>query len=50
MQSSQAFGQGLAESSPENMLIHNDDEEDGDPKKRKVKAKKFDGLLEWVLG
>jgi hypothetical protein len=32
------------------MLISNDDEDVyGDPLKKKVKPKKYNGLLEWVL-
>jgi hypothetical protein len=31
------------------MILDADDEDDVEPSKRKVKAKRFRGLLEWVM-
>ena len=51
MAHSKAFGTGLADAEglSDQMVLDQDDEDDVEPSKRKVKAKKFLGLLEWVM-
>ena len=47
----QAFGQGIAgaQNLSDHMVIDQDDQDEIDPTKKKYKAKRFRGLLEWVL-
>jgi len=52
MQAQQAhnFGQGLGGANSDNLILDADDHDDEtDPTKKKVKPKRFRGLLEWVL-
>jgi len=49
-QQAHAFGHGLGDGNSDNLILDGDDQdEETDPTKKKVKPKRFKGLLEWVL-
>lgn len=49
-QQAHTFGQGLGDANSDNLILDADDlDDETDPTKKKVKPKKFKGLLEWVL-